>query len=392
MDIKRLTTEIEEEIIAFRRQIHRYPELSSEEFMTTKLIEEKLKENNIEYTKTDLKSGIIAIIRGGKSGKTIALRADIDALPIHEESDLEFASENDGVMHACGHDIHTAVLMGALLVLNQFKDEIRGNIKFFFQPAEEKIGGAKMFIEAGALTSPVVDAVIGFHTWPELEAGSVGYKKGAFLASTDELFIDIFGEGGHAAHPDQCVDPILISAHVLTKLQSIISRELSPTDSAVVTIGTINAGIASNVIPSHVEMSGTVRTVNKKTHDNIFNRIRRIVLGTAESMGGRAELRFKKGTPPLICDSDLVEIIKDSAAEILGQENLFELKEPSMGGDDFSFYTEKVPGAFFRLGTSNDNQNSRLSLHNSKIIFDERSINTGINVLSKTALNYLSSS
>ncbi len=392
MDIRRLTKEIEEEIITFRRQIHRYPELSSEEFMTTKLIEEKLKENNIEYTKTDLKSGIIAIIRGEKAGKTIALRGDIDALPIHEESELEFASENDGVMHACGHDIHTAVLMGTLLVLNQFKNEIRGNIKFFFQPAEEKIGGAKMFIEAGALSSPEVDAVIGFHTWPDLEAGSVGYKKGAFLASTDELFIDIFGMGGHAAHPDQCVDPILISAHVLTKLQSIISRELSPTDSAVVTIGTINAGTASNVIPSHVEMSGTVRTVNKNTHDNIFDKIRRIVTGTAESMGGKAELRFKKGTSPLICDSNIVDIIKDSAAEILGHNNLFELKEPSMGGDDFSFYTEKVPGAFFRLGTANDNQNSRLSLHNSKIIFDERSINTGISVLSKTALNYLSSS
>jgi len=390
LDIRRLATEIEEEIIAFRRQIHRYPELSSEEFMTTKLIEEKLKENNIEYSKTDLESGVIAIIRGERDGKTIALRADIDALPIHEESNLEFASKNDGVMHACGHDIHTAVLMGALLVLNKFKKDIAGNIKFFFQPAEEKIGGAKMFIEAGALKSPEVDAVIGFHTWPDLDSGTIGYKKGAFLASTDELFIDVFGRGGHAAHPDQCVDPILISAHILTKLQSIISRELSPTDSAVVTVGTINAGIASNVIPSSVEMTGTVRTVNKQTHKNIFDKIRRIVSGTAESMGGNVDIRFKKGTPPLVCDSNLVEVIKNSAAELLGQDKLIELKKPSMGGDDFSFYTEKVPGAFFRLGTANEDDNSRLSLHNSKIIFDERSIQTGIKVLSKITLDYLS--
>jgi len=388
LNIKKLSSKIEAEIIEFRRKMHSNPELSLKEKMTTELIEESLKKYGIEYSRLDMESGLEAIIRGEKKGKTIALRADIDALPIEEETGLQFKSKNPGVMHACGHDIHTAVLLGAAAVLNNFKEQISGNIKFLFQPAEEVIGGAKEFIKNGVLKEPAVDAVIGLHTWPELKAGEIGYKSGAFMASTDEFVIYLKGKGGHAAHPDQCVDPIMISASLLTKLQTIVSRETSPTEPAVITAGTINAGTASNVIPEKVEITGTIRTVSEKTRQDIIAKMKRTVELTAESMGGSAVLKINKGTPPLVCSRNLTEIIKRSAEEVLGCDKVIELSEPSMGGDDFSFYTEHVPGGFFRLGTASDDPRTRLSLHNSGIVFDEKSIITGIMTLSRTALNF----
>ena len=390
MNILELTKEIETEAIRIRREVHKNPELSLKEYKTSDFLEKELKKIGIEVSREGLKTGVLGILRGKKPGKTIALRADIDALPIAEETGLEFASQNEGVMHACGHDIHTAVLFGCAKVLSNFKDEISGNIKFFFQPAEEKLGGAKNMIKAGALKDPDVDAILGVHTWPDLPAGTIGLKKGPFMASADEIKIKVKGKGGHAAHPDKCVDPIVIAGYILTKLQTVISRESSPVDPVVITLGTINGGTAPNIIPSEVEMTGTIRTVNYETHDKIFNKIDRIVKYTAKSMNGDAETEYKIGTPPLVCDNKFVDIMYKSVSDVLGASNIIELKEPSMGGEAFAFYLEKVPGALIRLGTANEDENSHLSLHNSKIIFDEKAITTGIAAMSQVALAYLS--
>jgi amidohydrolase/hippurate hydrolase len=390
MDIFKLSHEIETEIIKIRRHLHQYPELSLEEFKTTEYLEDELnKIPGISISREGLKTGIIAVIKGKNEGKTIALRADMDALPIKENTNLNFASKNDGIMHACGHDIHTAILLGTAKILSQFKDQIDGTIKFFFQPAEEKLAGAKSIIKAGGLENPEVDAIIGVHTWPNLPGGTIGIKKGSFMASADEIKIKIRGKGGHAAHPEDCIDPIIIAAHILTKIQTIVSRETSPLDPLVITFGTINAGTASNIIPDEVIMTGTVRTVNHETHDKIFSKLERIVVHTAISMGGAAELEVNIGTPPLIADEKIVDLIDESAASVIGKANVKYLREPSMGGEDFAFYLEKIPGALIRVGTSNNNQKSKISLHNASIIFDEKAIITGIKVMSKTALNYL---
>lgn len=390
MDLTKLTEKIDKEAVELRRKIHQNPELSFEEVETTKLLEDELSQvEGLEIIKDGLKTGLIVILRGDKPGKTIALRADMDALPIQEETGLPFASQNKHVMHACGHDIHTSVLFGAAKVLSHYKDQIKGNIKFFFQPAEEKLGGAVALMKAGCMKDPDVDAAVAVHTWPNLEGGKVGLKKGPTTASADEIIVKVRGKGGHAAHPEDCIDPVIISGYILTKIQTAVSRETSPLDPIVVTVGTLNAGTASNIIPDEVVMTGTVRTVKHKTRMEIFDRLERIIKHTAISMGGEAELQVNKGVPPLVADENVVDTIERSAVEMLGEENVVKLDEPSMGGEDFAFYLENTPGAMIRLGTDNEDDNSRISLHNARVIFDERSIGAGIKVLVKTALNFL---
>jgi amidohydrolase/hippurate hydrolase len=380
---------IKDKIIEYRRHLHRHPELSFAEFQTAEFVANILEENNIEVKRNVAGTGVVGLIKGGFPGKTIALRADMDALPIEEQTDLDFKSINPGVMHACGHDFHTSILLGTAILLSQNRHQIKGNIKLIFQPGEEKLTGAKKMIEAGVLENPSVDGIIALHCWPDLPAGSIAIRKGPITAAADFLDIKVKGKAGHAAHPNKCVDPIVIAGHIVSTLQTVVSREVAPTDPAVVTIGTINGGTASNVIPSSVHMSGMIRTVNPDLQKRMPEIISRIVTKTAESMNGEAEVSYTSATPPLISDDAMVDLIDEVVTGTLGSEKLVYLENPSLGSEDFSFYAEKTPGVLFRLGTHNEKKESKLSLHNAGVIFDEGALTTGVSIMCEAAIRYL---
>lgn len=389
MNIRQHVDIIQEKVTAIRRHIHRNPELSGSEFATSQLIAKELLAMGIKVQTWESKPGVVGLLEGSLPGKTVAIRADMDALQLQEDTGLEFSSQNSSAAHACGHDIHTAVLLGCAKVLSEIRNEIHGNVKFIFQPAEESLSGARPLIEAGVLENPHVDAILALHCWPDLPAGTVGYKRGSFMASSDGLEITITGRAGHAAHPQKSIDPIVITGHVLTALQTIVSREISPVDSAVITIGKISGGTAPNIIAAKVEMAGTVRTITREVRERMSRMIERIVSKTAESMNGGAVVKYQQGTPPLINDDALVSLIEQTATRILGRDKVVQLESASMGGEDFAFFLENVPGAMFRLGTANENPDSKLALHNPKLIFDEKAIATGIVVMCETAVQYL---
>ena len=377
MSLVKRAYELQNDMFSLRREIHAFPELAFQEFKTTELIERSLKSYGIETFPNGDKTGVIGILKGAKPGRTIALRADIDALPVQEASGLPYASTREGLSHACGHDIHTAALLGAARLLSELKNEICGTIKFLFQPAEESTNGAKSMIANGALDNPRVDAIICAHTWPDIPGGSIGVRKGAMLAAADSFKININGKGGHAAHPHKCVDPIVVGAYIITQLQTVVSREVSPTDSAVVTVGKMIAGTASNIIPSQAIIEGTFRTVSKETRGHIKDSIARIAKLTAESLNAVAEVEFGIGVPPTICDPEIVDIASEAVIQLLGEDKLLPLAVPSMGAEDFAEYLEFVPGALLRLGTADERPESRFALHSPKVVFDEQSIVAG---------------
>lgn len=389
MDISRRVADIQEEVISIRRHIHQYPELSGCELATSALIARELKALGIEVQAREGTPGVVGLLAGNAPGKTIAVRADIDALKLQENTGLAFSSRHSGVSHSCGHDIHTAVLLGCAKVLSGMRNEFPGNVKFIFQPAEESLGGAQPMIEAGVLENPRVDAILALHCWPELPAGTVGFKRGSFMASSDNVEITITGRAGHAAHPHKSIDPVVIAGQVLTAMQTIVSREVSPVDSAVITIGKINGGTAPNIIAAEVEMAGTVRTVTPELRERMPGIIERLVCKMAESLNGGAAVKYLRGTPPLVNDNTVLDAVMQSAVCALGEDKVIGLDSVSMGGEDFAFYLEKVPGAMFRLGTANDNPDSRLALHNPKLIFDEQAIVTGIAVMCEATVRYL---
>jgi amidohydrolase len=380
--LKTRINQIEDELIAFRRQIHSNPELSMEEYETSSFIKETLEQHGIEAEYIWEKLGVTALIQGGYPGEAIALRADIDALPVKEQTGLSFASKKENVMHACGHDIHATVLMGTAIVLNENRHKLKGSIRLIFQISEEKLLGSLKAIEAGLLENPKVKCIAAFHCWPELPAGTIGVKSGPFMAGSDELNIKVFGKGGHAAHPHRAIDPIIAMSYILTTLQTVVSREIAPVDSAVLTIGRILGGTAGNIIPPMVECWGTVRTLTNEVRDEMEERIERIASHTAQALGCRCEIDYKKQCPPVINDDSLMEEFEKSLETSIGKENIYQLGKPSMGGEDFAFYLEKVPGFLVRLGTNNDMPESRNGLHNPSIIFDEKSIVTGVTAMS----------
>ena len=389
MDILKRALEVESEMIDIRRKIHANPELRLMEYETTALIEAELQKYGIVTNRYGLKTGVVGILTGDKPGKTIAVRADIDALQLQEETNLDFASKNDGICHGCGHDIHTATVLTCARLMSEMKSEINGTVKFIFQPAEEGSGGAKLMVKNGALDNPKVDVIIAAHTWPEIPGGTIGVRKGPFMAGADRFKIKVIGKGGHAAHPHKSVDPVVISAYILTQLQTIVSRETSPLDSIVITVGKISAGSAANIIPSEAIMEGTVRTVNKETRKKARESIERMAKLTAESMNAKAEIEYLVGGPPVVCDGNIVDLICAAAVEILGEEKLVHLETPSMGSEDFAEYLEKVPGALFRIGTTNELPESKLPLHNSKTIFDEKAIIAGAATMCGTIFKFL---
>ncbi len=391
MDTMELVKAQEQEMIQMRRHIHQNPELSNQEFQTTKLIQEKLTEYGVEIADIGLKTGVVGVLKGRFPGKTLAIREDIDALPMKELTGLPFASASDGVCHSCGHDIHTTVLLYTAKILSALKDELHGNVMFLFQPAEENGSGAKQLIDCGFDKVLKPDAFVGLHVAPKLNAGCIGLKDGAASASSDMFQIRVTGKGGHGAHPENCVDPIMISAYILTQLQTIVSRENHPIHPAVLTVGSIHGGQANNVIPDYVEMGGTLRSLEPESRQAMQEAIDRITVSCAEAMRGKAEVTWNKGMPPLVNDTPIVDGIRAAAQKLLPADAIKTIADPSLGSEDFSYlFPAYGPGAQFSLGCGNDSDpNTRHGLHNSKNVFDEGCLAVGTAVLVQYARDFL---
>lgn len=367
-----------EDLLNIRHQIHRHPETAFEEIETTKLIKKALDDAGIENHPNGDSTGVIGLIHGAKEGPVLAIRADIDALPIKENTGLPFSSEVSGKCHACGHDLHTTVLIGAARLLKEYQNDLCGTIKLIFQPAEEVMTGAAKTIANGALENPKPDFIIACHTWPDMPAGSIGVRKGTMLGASDSFKVKVIGKGGHAAHPQKGIDPVVIAAHIITQLQTIVSRRVAAIDPVVVTVGHLEAGTAANIIPNEAYFEGTVRTQSNETRNHVAEILKQLAVGTARAMGGDAEVSYTFGVGPTISEDHLVDEISEAVTELLGNDKFLQVPSPSMGSEDFARYLEHIPGAIFRLGTHNDTPESKLALHNSSLLFDEKAIPTGV--------------
>lgn len=387
MNFLQKANNIKEEVIRIRRDLHMYPELDFDLFRTSEKIKKILQKENIEYYET-VKTGICAIIRG-KGDKTVALRADMDALPMQELKETEYTSKSENKMHACGHDVHTAILMGAAKVLNSMKEDLKGNVKLLFEPAEETTGGAQIMINEGVLNNPEVSAVFGLHVEPEIEVGKIGIKRDVVNAASNPFTIKIIGKGGHGAYPHRSIDPIIIAANVITTLQNVVSREISAVYPAVISIGTIKGGTAQNIIPEFVEISGIMRTMTLEHRKYVKDRLVEITEGICTSMRAKCEIQIDESYPCLYNDDKTVDILQGAAEKIIGKENIIGLKHPAMGVESFAYFSLEKPSAFYFLGTRNESKDIIYPLHNSKFDVDEDSIITGIAIQCKSAVDFL---
>lgn len=391
-EIKQLAKEILPKIVDVRRHIHMYPELSFQESKTSAYICTILDEWGVEYTKGWAEHGISGVIGSGdEKSQTIGLRADIDALPIQETNTIDYKSRHDGVMHACGHDVHTASLLGAIWVLNQIKDKINGRIKFLFQPGEEKLpGGASILIEEGIMENPRVDYMYGQHVHPPLHAGKVGFRPGKYMASADEIYVRVIGKGGHAALPHDVVDPVFMASQIIVQLQQIVSRNANPIIPSVLSFGKINSvGGATNVIPDEVRIEGTFRTMDEDWRDMAHKKMKELAEEIAAAMGGKCEFEIKRGYPFLFNDENLTAYSMQHAKEFLGDENVV-LLPPRMSAEDFAYYSQITPSCFYRLGTGNPSRGIVSGIHTSTFDIDEAALEVGVGLmsyLSVTAFN-----
>lgn len=359
-----------------------HPELSFKEYETSKFVQSKLTEWGISFTSGYVETGIVAIIEpSGPSEKCIGLRADLDALPIKEANEVDYKSKNEGVMHACGHDVHTAMLLGTAKVLQDNRDQLKVTVKLIFQPGEEKLpGGASLMIKEGVLENPKVDEIYALHVFPELEAGKIGLRSGMYMASTDEIYITVHGKGGHGAMPHQNIDPILISAHLITSLQQVVSRKCPPTIPCVLSFGRIEGLGATNVIPDKVDLQGTFRTMDENWRAQAHKIIEESASQLVESMGGKAEIDIRKGYPYLENDPKLTEAARSKAKELLGNDNVVDLPL-RLTAEDFAYFSQELPATFIRIGIRNEEKGIVHPVHNAKFDIDESAILTGIQTL-----------
>jgi amidohydrolase len=378
-DLKEEIALLTDEVISLRREIHANPELGFKEFKTSALIEEYLNDIGLDRVQTNVaKTGVIGILYGNDTSRTVLLRADMDALPIEELNEIPYKSKNPGVMHACGHDGHVAMLLVAAKVLSKHRNELKGNVKFVFQPSEEKApGGAVKMIEEGVLDNPHVDYAFGIHLGNIFEKGSIALKEGVFMAEADSFKINVYGTGGHAAYPHLSVDPIIIASNIVLSLQTVVSREINPIDPVVVTLGKICSGDAFNVIPEKAEMLGTVRTLDRKISEIIPEKIERIASNIASAYRGRSELEYEFGYPPLINNAEETKFVKRIAESIIGKEKILDAPI-SMGGEDMAYFLQKVPGAFFWLGSMNREKGLDKPHHSQYFDFDESVLPIGV--------------
>ncbi len=388
--IKELADRYYEDFVGIRHYLHKHPELSKQEFNTAIYITSLLSEWGIEYQEGIAGTGILGIIKGDDPGsRNIALRADMDALPILEKNDIPYKSTNNGIMHACGHDVHMTCLLGASRILQELRGELKGSIKLIFQPTEESYpGGAKPMIEAGVLENPATSGILGQHVFPELDVGKVGMRPGKYMASTDEIFLTIKGKGGHGAIPDKVIDPVLISAHIILALQQIVSRNASPTMPTVISFGKIHTEGKTNIIPDEVKVEGIMRTFDEGWRAEIKNRIRAISQSIAEGMGGTCEVFIDQGYPVLENNEALTLKTRKRSEAYLGKDNVVDL-DLRMTAEDFAYFAHKVPGCFYRLGTRNESRDIISNLHTATFDVDEESIRTGTGLMAWLAYSEL---
>lgn len=374
--IKQLADKYYDDVVTLRRTIHSNPELAFEENETSALVASTLEKYGVEVRRGVAKTGVVGTIKGKNKGKVVALRGDMDALPILEATGLPFASKNTGKMHACGHDAHTSIALGAAMILSELKDELNGEVRFLFQPSEERVpGGAPFMIEDGALDG--VDEIYGLHVIAQNDAGTVGFFPGEMMASADELFFTIKGRSGHGARPQFAIDPIVTAAQVITALQTLVSRNLDPFSQGVITIGSIHGGFAPNIIPEEVKLVGTVRAMTKEWRDYAHKRIVEIVEGICAANGATCDILIDKGYPVLSNHPEQTMFADEAARELFGSDRVFKA-ERLMGAEDFAYYLEKVPGTFYRLGIRNEKMGITADIHNDHFTIDEEALRTGI--------------
>lgn len=376
-ELKRIRELYQKWLVQVRRYLHQHPELSDEEYETQKFIMDKLTEMGVEHHPI-ARTGVVGLIRGLPGGNTVALRADIDALPIQDDKDVPYRSQNPGVAHACGHDAHTAIALGVARYFSERRDQFKGNIKLLFQPAEETVGGAQRMVEEGCMENPKVDYCIGKHVMAYMDVGELEYKFGKLNASTDGIQITVLGKAGHGAYPETGVDALLAASAVVQGVHSIVSRNVSPLESVVISLGTIQGGAKSNIICDEVVMHGTMRTVNETLRQRTKERLTRMVEDVAAAYGAVGTVEISPGYDALINEDSVVAVIKEQAEDKLGLEKIRIKEYPSMGAEDFSFFLNEAPGAFYHLGCGNREQGINANAHSKEFDINEDCLALGV--------------
>lgn len=378
------------EVIRLRRHLHANPELSYQEHATSKFVADTLRSFGLNPAEGIAGTGVIALIEGRNPGKkTVALRADMDALPIQESNKVPYKSTNAGVMHACGHDVHTSSLLGTAKILAGVRDQFEGTVKLIFQPGEEKNpGGASLMIKEGVLENPRPSAIIGQHVMPLVAVGKIGFREGMYMASSDEIYIKVIGKGGHGATPELTIDPVLIASHIIIALQQVISRNASPKQPTVLTFGRIYGDGATNIIPNEVNIAGTFRALNEEWRENGLKKIIKMAESIAEGMGGRCEIELSRGYPYLENNPELTRRIRKAAEEYVGKENVVDI-DLTLGSEDFAYYSQVVPASFYRLGTRNESKGITSYVHTPTFDIDEDALKIGPGVMAWMTLSEL---
>lgn len=380
---------LDKEIIEIRRHIHQNPELSEMENETTKYICGKLDEWNIEYIKGVADTGVVAIVRGNQPGNTVAIRGDIDALPICEETNLDFASINKGIMHACGHDSHVSILLITARIMSLLKEELKGNVKFFFQPAEETIGGAERMIKDGCMENPKVDYVLGLHVEPAYDTGIVGIKYGKMYAASDIIDLSIRGKSAHGAHPNEGIDTISVAANIINTVQTVISRNVSPLNSAVCTFGMIKGGTVRNQIADYTKLEGIIRTLDQETRLSVREKIRAICENVGRAMGAQIEFNVAESYSPLINHDEVTSVVEMNAKSLVGEKNVVLEEFPDLSCEDFSYFAMNKPACYFHLGCYNQQNGPRVDLHHPKFNIDEECMVLGVKLQVENVISLL---
>jgi amidohydrolase len=386
--VKEKIAEMKDWLVETRRTIHMNPELGFEEVETSRLIAGYLEKFGLQVKTGMAKTGVIGLLKGGKPGKTVAIRADMDALPMEEANEVPYRSKVKGKMHACGHDAHVTILLGVARLFSSMGNQVRGNIKWVFQPAEEGGGGGRVLTEEGVLENPKVDAIFGAHLFPDLKIGRVGIHEKEGLAATDRFVIKMIGRGAHGAYPHLSRDPIAAVGHLITQVHTIVSRNISPLDSAVITVGKVTGGTAFNIIPDEAEILGTVRSLSQNVREELKSRMEQVTQGVAKSFGIDYDFDFQYGYPALINDPEMSRLVAAACAKGIGKENV-EFIRPSMGGEDFAYYLQKVPGSFFRLGCRNEEKGIVNPFHSSRFDIDEDVLPFGVEIFARIIDEYL---
>ena len=388
--IKTLSQQYSSEVVTIRRHLHANPELSYQEYNTAKYVATMLRSFGLEPVEGVATTGLVVEVRGNNPDKkSIALRADMDALPIHEANEVEYKSKNPGVMHACGHDVHTSSLLGTAKILNTIRDQFEGTVRFLFQPGEEKNpGGASYMIRDGALENPQPSGIIGQHVYPLLESGKIGFREGMYMASADEIYLRVIGKGGHGAWPEMAVDPVVIASHIIIGLQQIISRNASPKQPSVLTFGKISGEGATNIIPEEVKIAGTFRAMDETWRNDALEKISKMARGIAEGMGGRCEVDISRGYPYLENNPALTRRIREAAEAYVGAGNVVDL-DITLGAEDFAYYSQVIPASFYRLGTRNEAKGLTSYVHTPTFDIDEDALALGPGLMAWMAVREL---